>query len=398
MFSNFNSTFKENKKNNLKLPKEIIEILNNELPKDLEYKEVDEGICAIVSANNKPMNIKTKIKLPDIPEKIKKDIHSFEDVYEYLYRAQKKCEIIPDKDGNIIVNNSKIKANDLIKNVREDEKFEKLELIPPSFPKAIKTKIKSGNIVKEFDIERQPYESMKIIFLKSTQEKPISIKLYIKDENTVDLKININIKDLKDVNEIVEVCEFYKGFLSGDIQLGDVIAEDINVKKKSQNVFMDKKIDFWKKVLEIEKKLNIKFNATKFSNKDYVWILKLYKSIIENVPFKISSKINSLEIKDNNFYEKANEMLGEMMIFEYTKQEEIEVIGQRIKIYILERIYNYKVKEVKKYKEKIKLILKEENESFVAQKFFLTEEELKKEQMIRNRNDEKYKNAEYCEM
>ena len=71
MFSNFNSTFKENKKNNLKLPKEIIEILNNELPKDLEYKEVDEGICAIVSANNKPMNIKTKIKLPDIPEKIK---------------------------------------------------------------------------------------------------------------------------------------------------------------------------------------------------------------------------------------------------------------------------------------------------------------------------------------
>ena len=44
------------------------------------------------------------------------------------------------------------------------------------------------------------------------------------------------------------------------------------------------------------------------------------------------------------------------------------------------------------------MILKEENESFVAQKFFLTEEELKKEQMIRNRNDEKYKNAEYCEM
>lgn len=398
MFSNFNSTFKENKKNNLKLPKEIIEILNNELPKELEYKEVDEGICAIVSANNKPMNIKTKIKLPDIPEKIKEDIHSFEDVYEYLYRSQKKCEIIPDKDGNIIVNNSKIKAKDFIKNVREDEKFEKLELIPPPFPKAIKTKIKAGNIIKEFDIERQPYESMKIIFLKSIQEKPISIKLYIKDENTVDLNININIRDLKNVNEIVEVCEFYKGFLSGDIQLGDVITEDIKVKKKSPNVFIDKKIDFWKKALEIEKKLNIKFNATKIDNKDYVWILKLYKSIIENVPFKISSKINSLEIGDTNFYEKTNEILGEMMLFEYIKQEEIEVMGQRIKIYILERIYNYKVKEVKKYKEKIKLILEEEKESFVAQKIFLTEEELKKEQMIRNRNDEKYKNAEYCEM
>ena len=398
MFSNFNSTFKENKKNNLKLPKEIIEILNNELPKELEYKEVDEGICAIVSANNKPMNIKTKIKLPDIPEKIKKDIHGFEDVYEYLYRSQKKCEIIPDKDGNIIVNNSKIKAKDFIKNVRKDEEFEKLELIPPPFPKAIKTKIKAGNIVKEFDIERQPYESMKIIFLKSIQEKPISIKLYIKDESTVDLNININIRDLENVNEIVEVCEFYKGFLSGDIQLGDVITEDIKVKKKSQNVFIDKKIDFWKKTLEIEKKLNIKFNATKINNQDYVWILKLYKSIIENVPFKISSKINSLEIEDTNFYEKTNEMLGEMMLFEYTKQEEIEVMGQRIKIYILERIYNYKVKEVKKYKEKIKLILEEEKESFVAQKFFLTEEELKKEQMIRNRNDEKYKNAEYCEI
>ena len=48
MFTNFKSAFKENKDDNIRIPNEIIKILNKELPKELEYYQFERGICGIV--------------------------------------------------------------------------------------------------------------------------------------------------------------------------------------------------------------------------------------------------------------------------------------------------------------------------------------------------------------
>ena len=99
---------------------------------------------------------------------------------------------------------------------------------------------------------------------------------------------------------------------------------------------------------------------------------------------------------DCDFYEEALEMKGKTMLFEYTKEEEINIFNRKIKVYILERIYNYMIKDVLKQEDKIKIILEESSErkSFVAQKYFLSDEELKKEMLNTEENHDRYLNAE----
>lgn len=398
MFTNFNNTFKNSKKDNIKLPKEILNVLNRKIPEELEYKEIENGICGIVPKNSKRIKFTTKIKLPEIPEEIKKQIHNFADLYEYLYRTQKRCEIIPDENGNIKINNVEIKISDFIKNVITDDGIKSFELIPPNFPNAVKINIKAGNITKSFNVKRLPYESMDKIYLKSIEENPICIKIYMSNDDSIDFNISISIEGIRDVKEIVDTCEFYKNFLNGDISLDDSEIKDIKYKEAPKNIFIDEKINFWKKVLEVEKIFDKKFDACKFDLKDdYILMLRLYKSLIEEEPYKIPEKINSITFDNKENYDKCNKMIGTKMLIEYEREAECEIFGVKIHFFILERIYNCKIKNVLEEKGKMKIIFDdyEKNSTFIARKCFLSKDKLENEKTKNedNRHHE-YENAE----
>lgn len=396
MFTNFKNTFKENNKENLKIPTEIMKVINRELPKDLKYYQFENGMCGIVSKNAEAITIKTQIKIPEIPEEIKKEIHDFNDMYEYLYRTQKSCEVVPDEDGNILINNNKIKIENFVKDVILDQKIKKFQMVPPSFPKPVKMNIQAGNMIKEFSIERQPYESMDTVYLKTVEEKPLCIKFYIKSNNKVDVNININISEIENVDEIVDACEYYKNFMEGKIILGNSKIESFKGNTENSESHIEDKISFWKKVLEIEKYLNKSFNAKKLKDDHYIKILRIYKSIIEKKPFRIKNTMNSLNIENYELYEKIVELKGKNMLIEYNREEEITVFNRKIKVYILERIYNHLIKDVIMQDNKIKIIFGESKEqnSFVAQKYFLSEDDLKKEQLMQKEDHDMYMNAE----
>lgn len=398
MFTNFDNTFKNSKKDKTKLPKEILDVLNRKIPEELEYKEIENGICGIVPKNSKTIKFTTKIKIPEIPEEIKKQIHNFEDLYEYLYRTQKRCEIIPDENGNIKINNVKIKINDFIKNVITDEGMKTFELIPRNFPNAVRINIKAGNITKSFNIKRLPYESMDKIYLKSIEEKPICIKIYMSNAENVDFNISISIEGIKDVKEIVDVCEFYKSFLNGDISLDNSEIKDIKYKEVPKNIFIDEKINFWKKVLEVEKIFDKKFDACKFDEKyDYVLMLRLYKSLIEEKPYKIPEKISSITFENKENYDKCNKMIGSKMLIEYEREAECDILGENIHFWVLERIYNCKIKNILEEKDKIKIIFDdyEKNNTFIARKCFLSKDKLENEkEKNKNNGHYEYENAE----
>ena len=59
MFVNFKDVFKED---NYKIPKEIIEALNENAPEGLEYKQCDNDICVLVGEN---LNIKLEFEKPE---------------------------------------------------------------------------------------------------------------------------------------------------------------------------------------------------------------------------------------------------------------------------------------------------------------------------------------------
>ncbi len=395
MFTNFNNTFKNSKKDKIKLPKEILGVLNKKIPEDFEYAEIGNGICGIVPKNSKSMKFTTKIRLPEIPEEIKKQIHNFEDLYEYLYRTQKRCDIIPDEHGNIKVNDIEIKINDIIKNVITDSGVKNFELIPPKFPSAVKINIRAGKVTKIFNIERLPYESMNKIYLKSIEEKPLCVRIYLSDNN-IDFNISIDISEVKDVKEIVDICEFYKSFLNGDISLNNSEIEDIEYKEIPQNIFIDEKINFWKKVLELERIFKKKFNACEFDEEeDYIKVLRLYESLIDGRPYRISKKISSITFDNKENYNQCKKMIGEKMLIEYVKDEKWKILGEEIQLFILERIYNCIVKEIILQNNEMKITFDdyERNNTFIARKCFLDKDKLEKEQIKNNNEHEEYENA-----
>lgn len=395
MFTNFNSIFKDSKENVFNVPKEILDILNRDIPKGFTYKHRENGICYITTEDGSKMDIKTKIKFPEIPIDIRSRIHNLGDLYEYLYRTQKRCEVIPDEDGKIQINGKKIDINKLVKNVVNDKAL-RYEIVPNTFPKAEKMEIKAGNITKSFLIERKPYESFDKILLKSVEETPICVKFYI-SKNDVDFNISISISELENIEEIVDVCEFYKSFLNGDIIINGMKLKNGEYSKSIQNADIDDKITFWNKALAIEKVLNRKFDARKFDiNKDYLTVLRLYKSLIENKPYKIDDKIKSIKFEKNEPFNEYKKMIGLKMILEYTREEDDEIFGETINYLTLERIYNCKIISAVEEDTSIRMEFDkyEENNTFIVRKSFLNREELEQELISTNKNNAEYEDAE----
>ena len=400
MFTSFKDNFKKDRKENVEIPDEVIETLNNNLPEQFTYKEIRDGMCAIMPVKSDELNFKMRIKIPEIPKKIQKEIKNFDDLYEYLYRTQKSCEIETDNEGNIIINNEKIALENLVVDVLKDDKVKKWEMIPRSFPKPVKMNIQAGNIIREFTIERQPYESMNITYLKSIEEKPLGIQLFIKEKEnnknvSIDIKINMNIDELKDIKDIVDVCEFYKNFLMGKIILGSSEIKNLRNLEYTNNNHIDEKMSFWNKALELEKIFNKKFDARKLKVEDYNKIERMYKSLIEKKPFKILNKVNAMKLDNLESYEKSLELIGKEMAFEFTREENIRIMNRKIRIFILERVYNYKIKDVVKENEIVRVFLEEiENKSFVTQKYFLSEKNIAEELGMIGEGYEEHSNAE----
>lgn len=385
MFTSFKDNFKKDRKENTDIPDEVIETLNFDLPKQFTYKEIGAGMCAIIPVNSNELNFKMGIKFPEIPKEIQKEIKNFDDMYEYLYRTQKSCEIETDGEGNITINNQKIPLENLVIDVLENNKVEKWSMIPLSFPEPVKINIKAGNITREFTLARQPYESMDITYLKSVEEKPLGIQMFIKEKEnrknvSINIKINMSIDELKSVEEIVEVCDFYKNFLTGKIMLGTSEIKSLKNLEYKNKAYIDEKVSFWNKVLELEKILDKNFDATKLKPEDYNKVQRMYKSLVEKKPFKIPNKVNSMKLDNMESYEKALELVGKTMAFEVTREESIKIMNRKIKIYILERVYNYTIKEVALENEIVRVFLEEiEDKSFVTQKYFLSEKNVSEE-------------------
>ena len=194
----------------------------------------------------------------------------------------------------------------------------------------------------------------------------------------------------------MEVCEFYRSFLDGDISLDNSRIDDIKYKKEPKNIFINEKISFWKKVLDVESVFNKKFNACQFNEKDdYLVILRLYKSLIEKKPYKIPEKITSISFNTKGDYDKCKEMIKTKMLIEFEREVKEKIFGEEIHFFVLERIYNCRIKDILEENDKMRITFDDyqKNDTFVVRKCFLSKNELKNERELNEENQE-YINAD----
>lgn len=378
MFSDFKKAFQVDE-SSTKIPDAVIDALSDSLPEGFKYTRIDKEVVGIITTSEK-MQMKVNLNYPyDFKPK------STEELMEYLYRTQQELSV---PTNSIEINGHIFTPEQLINFPLSETKVsnEDFNLIikpypfPEPFPIFFELKCEES-IKKIFQIKRQPYAHMGKCLFNSIDKGPLKLSYIIDEKNhSLNLTLNLNIENAYSAKEAAEAYKIYKGFIKGNIRFNGA---DLNAvpSKNEELESIEEVIKLWEKVDLIGEKLKIAFKPNEnLSQNDVLWIERLYKSFIEEEPYKEYIKIDNMtsEIIDIN---KEEILSSKGIAFQFTNNEEIQLLGKDITLYNLVAMFDLRVieimeKEGKKYEFKIEPTTN--NGIYRSVKHFIDENEINK--------------------
>ena len=369
MFANFEKAFSEDEIEEHvskkiieslsdKLPKEIIESLSDKLPEGFEYRAGTGGSCGIVPKSSE-LSFGFKVEVPDdLFENFKPS--NTEELMEFMYRTQRNFKVVTDKEGCISINGVKFKIEDIVKFPLENitagkEWFIRPRPLEPPFKVPI---IGPNSVIKSILIQRQPYPDMHKSYFKSVDKNVFEISYLIDEKNsTIKFKVHINIQEFNSVKEILDGFELYKRLIQGketfagyDISKG--VIEDKIIEKT-----VGKNVEFWDKVYKLELKFGVKFSLDlPIIKKDVILVEKLYRSFIEEKPYKIYVDIEEFTLDNKGELDKKKIMNEKNIVLQLVQQSTQELWGNTFNMYDSISLVDFKIldivltKDMKKYK------------------------------------------------
>lgn len=387
MFASFNKAFKKESQSAIKIPQELIEVLNSHLPEGVEYKLYDkENVLTIYS---KPEDVTFEINgaflFPTAEQlEILGDNYSPNDLFQLSYNSQKPIPIRLKNDV-ININGKDIPLEEMCFNPLNPIKILKSDtfFVPHSFPSAFPMSFGNGNVSIELMIKRVPNNSIHVCTYESDTAHCLIAKYsYDKKSKNLSITLKVMLSTANSVKEILDSIEIYNAFVEGK----GWFAGELLTSKISSGDCMPidgRTIEFWRKVFEIEKELGITFlppfNRT--FEKDVCIIEELYQNIINKVPIKQDGRITSLTSTWDP--EIANENLKKSIYFEFRGNSSIKVFGNELDLPCLVGmsnavIANYKVTEETKECRVYFEDLSENKKMFISILRFKDESELDK--------------------
>lgn len=334
MFSNFKDAFIKKPQYTSEPPQAVLDTISKDLPEGFYYVHDHDGLCRIETPSG--FNLQSgKIQLSEKAKKIISESSTMDDILTYAYNSQTDIIFMPDEDGYFMVNGNKIKADDMVKAPMRNIHLEKAQFIlrPQPFPEPFKLKIGCSDQEIELKVRRIANNSLNIQEYESTTETPISIRYKV--ELIVPARfiftININVEKAKNASEIAQAYHIYNAFMEGEGMIaGSKLVYD---KPLSANKISEDTVEFWDKLVAIEKYLNLQFNVSNgITVSDAKSIEEMYRCFIEKKPYKNYKIYNS--VKGFGKFEQFEERLGNNseVYFEYTAEGKMELLGEKIEI------------------------------------------------------------------
>lgn len=397
MFSDFKAAFKENPSYETNIPEGILRAISEPLPEGFKYVNAQNGFCKIETEGEFIIS-SGSIKLPHTAREIIDKNISMEELWTYLYNSQQQAELLPDKDGCYKINGNAFKTKDLIvapfRNniVQESTRF---YLVPPKFPKSHLIEIGSPGYRRNIEIRRQPSNSLAVIKFASVNEEALKISFSIDSEtDKFTFTIGVYENKAKSINEIVMANEIYNAFMTGNgyiCGLNVPPADEYEGGEKAEEV-----VEFWKKVLELENYLGIKFQPDEEITLDLLnTVSVLYNCLIKKLPYKKYENYENVSGQGfNEKSDKVRDMIGKEIYFEMSAESSVEIMGNKISLYQLIGIFNAVVvnqrlpKEGTKDNFYIELAAKEGEKMYSGNMLFDKEDELKIYRTNQNHIDE----------
>lgn len=359
MFVDFNKVFSKTPQTELKIPQALIDQLSAKLPDGLIYV-VDSNNNLTISHDGKN-DLKYTIsgmtlEPTDQQNEILGGNCSFDDIMNLSYNSQQPVPVRFKNGKYVTINETDISIEQLSYNP-----FNPYELIidstyiyPSPFPPAFTIQIGSQNTQIELSIHRIPNNSLGTMAFESDNSKCLSIVYYLNpDEHYFSMTMNITISKAKTVKEIIDAIEVYNAFLEGK---GYIFSSLIDTRLETANAsrYDDKALEFWKKVKELEDKLNVSFDphGSELEFKDICDIEEIYQNIINKAPIRCNTSINTITSKwEFSKDDIANDTLGKPIYFEFDGKSAIKLFGQNIDLPCIVGVFNAVLTKYEKNEE-----------------------------------------------
>ncbi|MEK5260687.1 abortive infection system toxin AbiGii family protein [Paenibacillus sp. FSL L8-0663] len=337
MFSSFKNAFQKQNKD-FAMPKEIIEYLNEQLPSTLKYRHLGEGAVAIVP-NGPEFNFNIRVKVPNDFKP-----NSPEELLEFFYRTQQKVSL----EGEVIsINGTEFRLEELVKFPLHEKSLlnSTLVLQPHPFQPPFPLLIEGGGIKKELLFQRQPYADMHKSLFQSVNEGPLMVSYILNEElGSVKFTFNMNIENSKTVEEIVESLKLFNACQTGTLK---ILNEQMPETADLNNEGILETIDFWNRILALETRLGIVFTPEfPVSKEDALWFDRLYRSFIENKPYKQYIKID--KFSTTNYEGIAKEKLQNIdgVNLNFIQENDLSIMGVTLKLYESTGFFNFKINDL----------------------------------------------------
>lgn len=350
MFSNFKDAFIRRPQFTVKTPDAVVEMISKGLPEGFRYVHDHDGYCRLECDG--VMNIvPEKFGFPEITKPIfeKKGKVTIQDAMEYAYNSQTKIELLPDVDDCYIINGQKIKKSMLVTAPLKGVEFYhgQLFISPPKFPDPFPMKISGNGYSITLMVQRQPVNSFTSIVIASIGETPLSINYTIDSEKET---INFNVKThpSSDVSQVIAAKEILNAFIDGTATIEDLPFEysfDGQNKKIPEET-----LRFWHKLFDVEKSINVKFDATEEIKIDDIKLIDaLYRSLVEKKPYKkylTDLKLSGVGSFDDLSVSAEKTPIGKEIMFEFTEEISVELLGASFSLFSIASIFNCVVSEI----------------------------------------------------
>lgn len=379
MFIDFDKAFNENDTNHI--PIEVIKVLTDKLPEGFTYDILDGEVLALKPTTEgiKLDGLKIDTTDPIFEGFVPKDII---EAVEYLYRSQKKLKVKLNGEDELLINGKNFKVSNIIMNPLNEniEGKHEISIIPPPFEPPSELELETENVTQKFMVQRVPLAHMYKIKFESIDEGSFKISFII-DEKNKSFKFNYKIQFDKVIStlDMLNALKLYYGCLTNNFKINGhkVNAKKFN-EKEAQSVL--KNIALWEKIAVLEIKLNAKFNPDiGLDQEDVLIIEKLYRSLIENKPFKEFVSLNDFSMANLESNEQLQDILGkEGIVFNLTQTAEINLLGAKLKLYMLTYLFDLIVIDFVKDNDVIKLLTipSKGKKIYQSVKFYLNKSDL----------------------
>lgn len=394
MFVDFNKVFNNKKtQTQMPIPPALINYLNQSLPQGVKYIAEDNGTCKIVSENGSFTVGGCVFEPTKEQKKILGENYTQEDVVEYFYNMQKPIPLKLKKDGYILLNGEEFPIDKIMYNpLKPPIKYVcgSFVMSPPPFPKLSNLKIGCEQYERELKISRIPHNSVYISAFESDKDEPLFISFFIdRRDEKITFNISFNLRNAKTIHDIVESTAIYNAFLQGNGTMLGKPFDSVDISKDSK-LFDEVSIMFWKKVLDIEKCLDVHFTPPK-EDIDFETVLlieKLYQNLINKTPVRDNHTINSIDGKREISSKTLDEVVGKPLYFEFEATSKMELFGVKKELPAIMGVFNAKLESYTQKGDKQKIIFADENsekQRYTSVMYFKSEKDLKN---FRNGNRE----------